>query len=286
MAPGGTLFLESSSLIVREYTYLASLTVLVYEYFTTLYLEVDFIWKPPITFIKCLFFASRYLALVSQIISQALFFSLDRTGRDPYTYRQCIAWHSFQTASFQTLLFVVECIQTMKIQALYAGNRKMLWTLHTFRAVALCLMTYTTVATLILLSYDGACIVSSVPWHVVWFGATAIITQAIISIAGLSPTAIRDLRRQSTLFAIITRDSFFTFLLVTTLSAVIITHASLLAPIIPSLFITTLSISGCRMIINMLETENRSGRTLQTGSVHLTSLLNALGSMTSGGPVE
>lgn len=115
----------------------------------------------------------------------------------------------------------------------------MLWTLHSFRAVALCLMTYTTVATLILLSYDGACIVSSVPWHVVWFGyvifpisphliqcmhygnslrsfrATAIITQAIISIAGLSPTAIRDLRRQSTLFAIITRDSFFTFLLVT-----------------------------------------------------------------------
>ncbi|KDQ32672.1 hypothetical protein PLEOSDRAFT_164954 [Pleurotus ostreatus PC15] len=148
MPPGGTLFLESSSLTVREYTYLASLTVLVYEYFTTLYLEVDFIWN----------------------ISQALFFSLDRTGQDPYTYRQCIAWHSFQTASFQTLLFVVECIQTMKIQALYAGNRKMLWTLHSFRAVALCLMTYTTVATLILLSYDGACIVSSVPWHVVWFG--------------------------------------------------------------------------------------------------------------------
>lgn len=70
MPPGGTLFLESSSLTVREYTYrecslaslvapaltpswtnprkfvvVASLTVLLYEYFTTLYLEVDFIWK-------------------------------------------------------------------------------------------------------------------------------------------------------------------------------------------------------------------------------------------------
>lgn len=58
----------------------------------------------------------------------------------------------------------------MTVHALYSERRKTLYMLHLFRTISFIMITYTTVATLLVLSYDGACIVSDIPQQVTWFG--------------------------------------------------------------------------------------------------------------------
>ncbi|KAF4579635.1 hypothetical protein EYR36_001453 [Pleurotus pulmonarius] len=163
----------------------------------------------------------------------------------------------------------------MKVHALYSERRKTLYMLHLFRTISFFLITYTTVATLLVLSYDGACIVSDIPQQVTWFGALAIFSQLIVTFLGMSPSVLKEILRQSSLIATMSRDSFFMFGIVTIFSAIIIRYAALMAHVIPQFFLSTLSVIGCRMILNTLETASREGDTIRTASVHLSMLLDS-----------
>ncbi|KAJ8514518.1 hypothetical protein ONZ45_g7969 [Pleurotus djamor] len=283
---------------LRVYAYLSSLSVLLYEHISKFPDEVELIWRRPFNHSRIMFVLCRYLALSCQIISLVVFFAL--RPDDPYSRRECFMWHTFQTATFQILLFTVESIQATKLQALYVGHTKKLYALYTFRGISFCATTYTTIATLLLMNYDGACVVSEIPWHVVGFGALAIITQAIVTLAGLSISLVKDIVKQNTLISIMARDSLLTFGLITGIyppylrsaksladapllafSAVIITHADVIAPFIPSFFISTLSISGCRMIFNILAkvVAHPDGETLRTASVPLSMFLDDASSL-------
>ncbi|KAJ8700955.1 hypothetical protein PTI98_003927 [Pleurotus ostreatus] len=264
--------------MLRAYSSFAALSVLLYEQCTTLSSEFELVWTRPITFVKCLYVICRYLAIAWQITSQVFLLQLDL--ENPYSYKQCIAWHSIHTAVSQILLFVIECIQAMKVHALYSERRRTLYMLHLFRTISFIMITYTTVATLLVLSYDGACIVSDIPQQVTWFGALAILSQLIVTFLGMSPSVLKEILRQSSLIATMSRDSFLMFGIITVFSAIIIRYAALMAHVIPQFFLSTLSVIGCRMILNMLETASREGDTIRTASVHLSMFLD--GSFVSG----
>ncbi|KDQ32683.1 hypothetical protein PLEOSDRAFT_1098672 [Pleurotus ostreatus PC15] len=260
---------------VRNHASLAALTVLVYEYFTTLSTEVAVIWRGHFSVTKALFLVLRYGALALQIGSQTFFAVAEQ--KYPVPKISCLAWHSCQTVVFQILLLSVEYIQVRKVYAIYSEYRNYFICLRIFRVFNFALVSFTTVSTLRILSYDGACLVGNIPWHVACFGALASSTQVILTFLTVCPKVMW--RSHSAVLSIVTRDTFLTCAGLLAMCIIISTHASVLAHVIPTFFISLLSICGCRMVTNLLSAETTEEPppdrgTICSGPVQLTSFLS------------
>ncbi|KAJ8520536.1 hypothetical protein ONZ45_g2678 [Pleurotus djamor] len=82
--------------------------------------------------------------------------------------------------------------------------------------------------------------------------AVAMSNQVILSTLLIYPKIIRVTKRRPAWVAVMTRDALATFSVVGVLLALIIAAAETVAHVMPSAFITILSVSGCRMTSNLL----------------------------------
>lgn len=62
------------------------------------------------------------------------------------------------------------CLIHSVVYAIYSEYRNYFICLRIFRVFNFALVSFTTVSTLRILSYDGACLVGNIPWHVACFG--------------------------------------------------------------------------------------------------------------------
>ncbi|KAL0946303.1 hypothetical protein HGRIS_012547 [Hohenbuehelia grisea] len=237
---------------MRTHSSLIALTLLAFEYITTLDREVAVIWRRAQPKYRNIYLFSRYFGLIAQSVNAILTINFDSNYR---LWRLgCVAWHSYQTSVFQILLILVENIQANQVCALYQLSNLVRVPLNTYRGLTLIFSTYAMVATIRSLQYDRACLVSDVPVHTVWFGISAILSQVIFSTLMLFAKLLRDHKVWETPFVrTLVRDAGVTLVCTVAMFILIILHSELLAHVIPPFCITLLSICSCRMIMNLQE---------------------------------
>jgi len=117
-------FSSAYGLQVVSYCHAASLMLLVYDYFLTLDLEVDLIWRSKFSFVNVLYFLSRYTMFVD---APLLVYIVTAIPHIPT--KTCILaseiWHGF--AFFG--LVSVHAILAVRTTALWEHNRKIVWSL-------------------------------------------------------------------------------------------------------------------------------------------------------------
>ncbi|KAF9495248.1 hypothetical protein BDN71DRAFT_1447910 [Pleurotus eryngii] len=259
-----------SRLCLRVYFCVSASSLVVYDYFLTLDDELHRIWHRPINAAKFLFVVCRYVGLIPLIILTIAHISLQPDV--VYSRQHCMAWNWFQTVVFHILLLAVEGLQLIKIHALYARHVKTMSAVYLFRTGTFVAVMYTSAITIHLASYDGSCFINNIPKQTGYFAAVAMSTQVVLSIMIVAHQTVRENFQKSSWLGTMSRDSVITCSIIVVFLAMIITKAEELAHILPSTFIAFLSISGCRMVINVpsySEKDYDEGQTIATGSVKL-----------------
>ncbi|XP_006457410.1 hypothetical protein AGABI2DRAFT_188979, partial [Agaricus bisporus var. bisporus H97] len=99
-----------SSVMVRQYTNIAGLVLLVYDQIITWDREVNRIWRSSDRALKTMFFLGRYLALAIQIINLIV--------SHPYVLEKpmmdCHKWFGFQTSAVLLLLLNLRLVFTLR----------------------------------------------------------------------------------------------------------------------------------------------------------------------------
>ncbi|KAF7760596.1 hypothetical protein Agabi119p4_11272 [Agaricus bisporus var. burnettii] len=109
-----------SSIMVRQYTNIAGLVLLVYDQIITWDREVNRIWRSSDRALKTMFFLGRYLALAIQIINLVVSHPdvLEKQMMD------CHKWFGFQTSVVLLLLLNLRLVFTLRLYALYERSTK------------------------------------------------------------------------------------------------------------------------------------------------------------------
>ncbi|TFK49577.1 hypothetical protein OE88DRAFT_357077 [Heliocybe sulcata] len=104
--------------LITKFNAVASATWLVWDLFITLDDEVELIWKSRTSLPKYLYFVSRYVGIFMQALlaSGALLM-------------YCAPWLIFEAVSSTILVVAVELSMILRVQALYAGSRVVLFAL-------------------------------------------------------------------------------------------------------------------------------------------------------------
>ncbi|KAL4262806.1 DUF6533 domain-containing protein [Pleurotus pulmonarius] len=256
-------------LCLRAYFAVSAASLVVYDYFLTLDDELRWIWRQPINVTKCLFLVCRYVGLVPLIILSVALLSLQPDV--VYSRQHCMAWNWFQTVVFHILLLAFEGLQLIKIHALYAHHIKTMSVVYLFRAGTFVAVMYTSATTIRLASYDGSCLIKDVPKQANYFAGVAMSTQVVLSVMIVMHQKVWESFQRSSWLGTMSRDSVIACSIIVVFLAMIITKAEELAHVLPSTFIAILSISGCRMVINVPSSSEKEeygpGRTIATASV-------------------
>jgi len=100
----------------------AALTCTVWDALLNVDLELRYIWRRPVTWIKRLFVFTRCFGVVAQLANLMLtLFLLDTV---PLDSSACRVWFIWQLVSTRILLSSVEIILGLRVLALYDMNRK------------------------------------------------------------------------------------------------------------------------------------------------------------------
>ncbi|KAF7760595.1 hypothetical protein Agabi119p4_11271 [Agaricus bisporus var. burnettii] len=106
--------------MVRQYTNIAGLVLLVYEQIITWDREVNRIWRSSDRILKMMFFLGRYWALAIQIINMIV--------THPYVLEKpvmdCHKWFGFQTSAVGLLLLNLRLVFMLRVYALYDRSAK------------------------------------------------------------------------------------------------------------------------------------------------------------------
>ncbi|KAF9040823.1 hypothetical protein BJ165DRAFT_325892 [Panaeolus papilionaceus] len=111
----------------RNYSSLAALVLVVFDYLSTLIFEYRSIWVPPARAVKLLYLCSRYLGLTSQIAHYTLIHT--HLAKAPVSPTTCRVWITSLISSSVCLLLVLDGILFLRIYALYQQRKRMLWVL-------------------------------------------------------------------------------------------------------------------------------------------------------------
>jgi len=103
-----------------KFYWVASITILYYDYFSTLDTEINNLWGRRPTFAQCLFYLNRYVPLVSYSIVLAFIF--DRS----IATSACHAFLNFPPVAIYFSEVVMGAIVILRTRALYAGSRHVL----------------------------------------------------------------------------------------------------------------------------------------------------------------
>ncbi|KAF8349545.1 hypothetical protein F5887DRAFT_500538 [Amanita rubescens] len=151
----------------RTCSQLAALLFLLLDMVDTLGDEYSYIWKGPNTMAKCLFLASRYIALLFLL---AYFFIADVFGGCSASYSECVGLTLLETTLLGLLAILLEILLMFRVYALYNRSARI--------GILLCLMllaTFTscTVARHYMPQYslpDGTCMFLNAPSITVFLG--------------------------------------------------------------------------------------------------------------------
>ncbi|KAJ4463351.1 hypothetical protein C8J55DRAFT_610418 [Lentinula edodes] len=102
---------------------LGSITLLVYDYFCTLYQEIELVWRSPFSLASMMFFVNRYLPFFDRIVSVNFNFNASISAEQCLFQAQAISWLMFIG------IVISELILTLRTYAVWERKRSILITL-------------------------------------------------------------------------------------------------------------------------------------------------------------
>ncbi|KAF7760594.1 hypothetical protein Agabi119p4_11270 [Agaricus bisporus var. burnettii] len=247
--------------MVRQYTNIASLVLLVYDQIITWDREVNHIWRSCFDTrsssgraLKIMFFLGRYWALAIQIINLVVTY--------PYVFEKqmmdCHKWFGFQTSAVGLLLLNLRLVFMLRVYALYERSAKI-------AAFLLCGFVFFTAVMALIgsklippLKLDSSCMVMESPDSkiVISFTVMCMFDQCILW--GLTANKYRDAihRGWSTnpIIRLVMRDTSWSCLAICCLFIAIVPYSLLVdqvGHIVYCLFCSLISVLTCRTILNM-----------------------------------
>jgi hypothetical protein len=168
----------------------------------------------------------------------------------------CAIWFRFQGASLHVILALFELILIVRIFALYGKSRKV----GVFLMLAMCtelgVMAFSAVRLHRSLRFDGSCLVLNTPKESLALGFAVVIMQGLLW--GMTwykqVTLPRTSRSHKPVVSVMFRDGLAVFLIISALLICSVFFSMFkyqLSNSVWSIFVTLLSISGCRVIMNM-----------------------------------
>ncbi|KDR75285.1 hypothetical protein GALMADRAFT_543563 [Galerina marginata CBS 339.88] len=252
------------AMFIVRYTCYSCITVLTWEWLTTLSFEVRTIWRKSTPYAtKLLYFYPRYLGLVSSICNSIAISRIHEiyiVDRDT-----CQWWYGFQLLVSDTMVLALEMLLMFRIFALFERKPKM--------AMFLCGLLVSKTVVIILLgvysirriTFGDACLAKGVPVTVMYSSALEMLVQTVIWCLTLYKhfrTHLEHQRQTIPLLSIVTRDGSWSFLLVSVIYVALIKDAftgtgrlsdktARLCDITFPILTSTISFTSCRIIMNM-----------------------------------
>ncbi|KAF9528492.1 hypothetical protein CPB83DRAFT_906774 [Crepidotus variabilis] len=281
--------------IVRGCAY-AVLILTIWEWLITLRFETLVIWPPATSFrMRILYCVSRYLGIVGQVANAVVITYYLFDSDDKPSDLACRWWFGFQLAITQVLLVSLLLSLIIRLKALYTGlNTKVTRWLYG----ALCFQT----AVVIVSGTHSICHTKfyntpgCLPLHaapsVLVLAATEIISHSLIwglTLYRAFGVYINVGKKLIPLLALVTRDGFWVFVSTTVLLGAILIdaahrgtsldHAFSPVPFLFPVYVALVSLSSCRIIMNIYtlasDSPKRQAKFVKTAwsdNIELTSL--------------
>ncbi|KIJ96090.1 hypothetical protein K443DRAFT_682560 [Laccaria amethystina LaAM-08-1] len=262
-----------STLLAHQYSAVAALTLLCWEYLLTCSQEYHHIWRLPLNQVKSAYLFARYYGILSQVVNVYLFLNF----RAPVQMQACRSWHTFLFVSSASLQAILDYILILRVYALYNRSK---------RVGAYLMILFLTQASFTIahgkqgskeIFFDAACNWVQAPVEVIYL--TVIICVLHVSMWYLCLKKLSDAPTQR-LLRLVIRDGSCVFVTVCAIVLCGTPYAFLTKKAIPSMPLliwphTFFSVVTCRIILNMqsLHIEEPEGRAHRSNFI-LTSFFN------------
>ncbi|KJA22488.1 hypothetical protein HYPSUDRAFT_40868 [Hypholoma sublateritium FD-334 SS-4] len=248
------------SVAARQYISLATTVCLVWEHILTIQQEYRLMWKSPLTIIKFLYLALRYITLICQVTNHALASHL--FSQPHLSSRTCRAWFIYQSVYLQISLTIFELILLLRVWFIYDRKRTVGAFLGLSYIAELTAMLYTSASLNRRLSFGPTCLVDHTPLEAILLSAAPVALQALIWTMTwykrYHPARTRDSYPQTARYqqfiAEMSIDGSVIFLVLAVLMAVFVFLSLFVRSMTHnawSILTTLLSVAGCRVIVNM-----------------------------------
>ncbi|EDR01313.1 uncharacterized protein LACBIDRAFT_312258 [Laccaria bicolor S238N-H82] len=238
-----------STLLAHQYSSVAALTLLCWEYFLTCSQEYHHIWSFPFNQVKGAYLFARYYGILSQVVNVYLFLNF----RVPVQMHACRSWHTFLFVSSASLQAILDYILILRVYALCNQSK---------RVGAYLMILFLTQASLTIahgkqgsqeIFFDEACNWVRAPVEVIYL--TAIICVLHISLWYLSITRLNN-GPIHPLLRLVIRDGSIVLVTICAIVLCATPFAFLTKEAIPSMPLliwphTFFSVVTCRIIMNM-----------------------------------
>ncbi|KAF8888042.1 hypothetical protein BD779DRAFT_1672454 [Infundibulicybe gibba] len=232
----------------------ASLTFLVYDMILTLDNEIGFIWKKPnSSWIKWQFLFTRYFTLASQICNCSINFTIVSSSLDLRLLR---GWYMSQAVVSDIIVTTVEVLLMLQLYVLYNKSTKLV--------AAFCIIIFAETAALVIgivfnlpgEEFNLVSILDATHDAFTYLGFSSMVSQTVIVILTWVKyrEAVHGGWSASPIISLIIRDvtAIFCMIFVTCLGIAVLTMLdSQYAPMGYFWFLSIVSSSGCRLIINL-----------------------------------
>jgi len=216
--------------------------------------EVEYLWRGKFTFIKALYFGSRYGMLVTQVINQLLSFPFEE---DSYLFLICSEIFIFKAILAQLGLTLVEMILLIRVYALYNQSFRAKWLLTSVFVISTTLETTGNSLVIQALARTSRCIPPILDRKALMiFGIGAGVCQSIVFIMTIAKL-VAGQQRRTPLTSLMLKEGVVTFLLVFALVAIMIAYEIIrnidmgVGNAAFSWYTALLSVTGSRLILNM-----------------------------------
>ncbi|EKM77898.1 hypothetical protein AGABI1DRAFT_114795 [Agaricus bisporus var. burnettii JB137-S8] len=243
-----------SSVMIRQYTNIAGLVLLIYDQIITWDKEVNRVWLSSDWVLKIMFFFGRYWALAIQIINLV--------ATHPNILEKqlvnCHKWFGFQTGAVVLLLINLQLILKLRVYALYERSKKMAGFLFCGFICYIAVMFWLGSKFILALKLDSNCMVMEKfdPTTTIAFCAISMIDLGILW--GLTVNKYRDALRYgwstNPILRLVMRDTSWSCLAIFCLFIALLPYTLIVRQvghIIYCLLCSLVSILTCRTILNM-----------------------------------
>ncbi|TFK67633.1 hypothetical protein BDN72DRAFT_89317 [Pluteus cervinus] len=259
-----------------------ALAVQIWEFFSSLTSEVEYLSSDGLSLVKCLYIWSRYVLFVVQVIVHG-----------PRIPQLCVAANIHRTVSGQIAISALETILVVRVYAFYTGHKSARRFLKVLFVVGFVLQVIGNAYIIRHLLAAFSCHIPDISSGLLYFGAGAGLNQSTIIILTTAKYVVgyRQGWARTPLVFVMIRDGAVVFLILSVILGVIISNELLERLSLAfwhtafSWYITLLSIAGCRLVLNMRQIANEANATAvaspQLTSINVTQSSSALLSLTS-----
>ncbi|KDR79385.1 hypothetical protein GALMADRAFT_137227 [Galerina marginata CBS 339.88] len=235
----------------RNVSSLGALVWLIWECIITGYNEYQHIWRGPMNRVKLLYLFSRYLAICAQVANTYIvFFPLSIL---PVPRDECQIWLIFLTVCACLLLAALDLVIMLRVYALYNRSLKLGLFLAFLLLIQAAVVTACTRITVPHVPFGPSCDALETPADVIYFMATVVFSQTVLLILTVRKRKVAF--GQSPLIDLVVRDGAWVFVLIVSMFVAIIPYSFIVQVFKPHIIfvwpITLLSVTACRLILNM-----------------------------------